>query len=258
MAFHSMVLFAVGNYFQLAAGLLMLHQFLTHKVTGIVKDSQMLYAGGILARVLFSLIPPVVWSDYDWLSTLATWIDLAANAYVWILIVRTVPGWNDSHVPKIFSATSIAGCAFLLSSIVWVYNAMGVPMSNAPVFGQLISFTLWVEALAIVPQLLVTRKWRFDRHRVQKLPKFIYWFIGLISVSRILHMTFWVILFTVDEENHFVGMHTLWGEMRTFEFYSYIIPDLVAVILTCEYIHQLHQNSLVKIIQEPNKMLELV
>lgn len=258
MAWHSMILFAVGNYFQLAAGLLMLHQFMNHKVTGIVKDSQILYAFGILGRVLFSLIPPVVWSDYDWLSTFATWFDLAANAYLWVHIVRKVPGWNDAHVPKIFQFKSVVTAAFVLSSAVWLYSAMGVQMSNTPVFGQLISFTLWVEALAIVPQLLVTRKWRFDRHRVQKLPKFIYWFIGLISVSRILHMTFWVILFTVDNENHFVGMHALWGEMRSFEFYSYIVPDLVAVILTCEYIHQLHQNSLVKIFQDPTKMLQLL
>ncbi|KAF4719652.1 hypothetical protein FOZ62_028065 [Perkinsus olseni] len=178
-------LFELGYGIQLAAALLLLYRISTMKnIYGLSIDTQVCFLMGTLSRFIWMMDTRLV---ETWFSYLELWFNLAVQIalcyYCYIYWYTTT-----MHAPRYLRAPVLALVALLLAFLFhpgyeWVSGQV------------LVSFTMYIEAMGLIPQLWLMRK-------MMDIEPITSHYVGLLVISRAVRMVFWGVLYMQGE--HFL------------------------------------------------------
>jgi ER lumen protein retaining receptor len=196
------IFFIVGYCIQLGASGVLLYQ-VTAKRTfyGLSQDMQIMFCLACFTRCIWTLDTRLVETFFAYLELL-----LSTAASVGLCLY--------SHK---YRYTNVKAPPYFLS--VWVLTPVGVVLSilfhpGTAWFSYqtLIAFTMYIEALALIPQLYLMR------HMIEIEPLTSH-YVGLLVIARIFRMVFWFEMYMLGEN-----------------FIDLFISDLVHTILSADYL----------------------
>lgn len=198
------ILFFVSGYMiQLVASSVLLYQ-VTAKRTfyGLSQDMQILFFVACCCRCVWTI-------DTRLVETVLAYMELifsTAAAFGLVLYSQKYKHTNLKHPPVWLQAPALLGIGAAIS----VLFHPGTAWFS---YQTLIAFTMYIEALALIPQLYLMR------HMLEIEPLTSH-YVGLLVVARIIRMVFWFEMYLLGE--NFVDL-----------FFS----DLVHTILSADYLY---------------------
>ena len=202
-------LFVMSYLIQLLASVILLYRVLSVKsIYGLSIDTQICILAATISRCIWSINTRIVESDIlvATVASLELLLSLGASVFLFGLF-RKLSHTTTVGAPLACSAIILVPAAFLLALI---FN----PGASFVVTSQtMVAFTMYVEALALIPQLWIIRK----MDDVEALTSH---YIGLLVVSRIARMMFWLVMFSNGQG-----------------FMSLFLADVVHTILSGDYLY---------------------
>lgn len=196
-------LFILGYCIQLAGSCMLLWKIIQKKsIYGLSSDTQICFVLSTVSRCIWSLETRLVetWLAYMEVS-LSTIIALVLTYYmIHLRHTTTKTAWGPL---RWYTLTPIT---FMLAV---VFHPGGQWISSQ----ILVSFTMYTEALALLPQLYLMRK----MIEIEPLTSH---YVGLLMISRIVRLMFWASLYMQGE--HFLGL---------------FIADAMHSILSADYLY---------------------
>jgi len=194
--------FVLGYVIQLMASAVLLYQ-VSNKRTfyGLSSDMMIMFCVACFCRCVWTLDTRLVETVFAYLelvlSTAAS-VGLVFYAYKWRFT-------NPKSPPRWLSWAPLLGVGGVLALFFH-------PGSAWLSYQTLIAFTMYIEALALIPQLYLMR------HMIEIEPLTSH-YVGLLVVARILRMVFWFEMYMLGEN-----------------FIDLFISDLVHTILSADYL----------------------
>lgn len=156
-------------------------------------DLRVMCLVGSIARVFWSDVPPVAWHRECYLVQAISILDVHISPFVWAAMVYIGYKKRNSEVHKrhqkairnYFKWPALVGASMVIA----FFCQRGLLPKRRGSVGQdlaelMIIFNNIVEALAMVPQIVLVRNISFEQREAQN-------FIGCLCVSRILRLAFW-------------------------------------------------------------------
>lgn len=196
-------LFIIGYLIQMIGSLLLLVKVWSKKsVYGLSSDTQICFLTSTLSRIIWSM-------DTRLVETYLAYAELIASSIVTLLLCFSV--WKFHHTTTKEAWWPLR--ALTLIPIALVFSLLFHPGNTILSLQLLVAFTMYVEAMALLPQLYLMRK----MIEVEPLTSH---YVGLLVMSRIARLAFWFSLFRQGE--HFLGL---------------FIADLLHTLLAGDYLY---------------------
>lgn len=180
-------LFVLGYIIQWTAGSLLLYKiYMQRSIYGLSVDTQIAFAIANVSRCIWTLETRLIESNFAYLELAGSTVTSFA---LWFLCQK-YKHTTTLHAPEHFRVYSLAAVALVLA---FFFH----PSDNWISMQILVAFTMYLEALALVPQLWLMKK----MHDVEPITSH---YVGLLIVSRVVRMVFWGVLFFLGE--HFLQL----------------------------------------------------
>jgi ER lumen protein retaining receptor len=177
-------LFVLSYLIQLAASGILLHKvWKVRSIFGLSKETQVCFLFATLSRCVWSLNTRIL--DTNHILSLVALFELFTSVAASLFLMYSFYKFHHTttvHAPRFASAYVMVPLAFVVALF---FNPGESLVFTSQV---LVAFTMYVEALALVPQLWILRKMA----DVEALTSH---YIGLLIVSRMIRMVFWVVMF---------------------------------------------------------------
>ena len=192
----------------LASGILLYRIWSVRSIYGLSLDTQMCFLFATVSRCVWTINTRIVESNL-FLAVVAV-IELLASlgSSIFLVYVFLKLGHTTTLTsPKLLSAYSLVPIALLFSVII-------NPGESFKITSQvLVAFTMYVEAIALVPQLWLIRK----MDDVEALTSH---YLGLLVIARLVRMGFWIVMFM--EGQRFLGL---------------FLADVLHTVLSADYLY---------------------
>lgn len=195
--------FITGYLVQLAGSILLLNKIWRRKsIYGLSTDTQICFLVCTLCRVVWSRKTALVVTYVAHAElTCSTLVSLALCFSVWkFRHTTTKQAWWP------FKAYTLLPLAALLAILTNIRSALFS-------FPMLVTFTMYGEGIALVPQLYLMR-------RMIEVEPLTSHYVGLLILSRIVRVCFWVILY-----------------VKAQYFVSLFVADMLHTLLAADYLH---------------------
>jgi ER lumen protein retaining receptor len=194
--------FIMGYLIQLAASAILLYKVSSKRnFDGLSQDMQILFSVACICRCIWTLDTRLVETVFAYceliLSTAAS-IGLVAYSFKYRYTVLTKP-------PVFLQAPALIAIGGVLS----IFFHPGTAWFS---YQTLIAFTMYIEALALIPQLYVMR-------HVIEIEAVTSHYVGFLVVARIVRMVFWFEMYMLGEN-----------------FIDLFFSDFVHTILSADYL----------------------
>ncbi|XP_055388448.1 ER lumen protein-retaining receptor 3-like [Condylostylus longicornis] len=196
-------LFIIGYLIQVVGSLLLLVKVWSKKsVYGLSSDTQICFLISTLSRIVWSM-------DTRLVETYLAYAELASSTVVTVLLCFSV--WKFRHTTTKEAWWPLR--SMVLGPIAFVLAVLFHPGSATISLQVLVAFTMYIEAMALLPQLYLMRK----MIEVEPLTSH---YVGILVLSRIVRLAFWFSLFMQGE--HFIGL---------------FVADLLHTLLAGDYLY---------------------
>ena len=203
------LLFVLSYLIQLLAnGILLYRVWSVRSVHGLSADTQVCLLLSALSRCVWTLKTRII--ETHFLLTMIAGIELLFSTLSAALIVylfRKFRHTSTLSTPSTLSAPLLIVlalvCAYLINPGTWFSFSAQI----------LVAFTMYIEGVALVPQLWVIRK-------IGDVEALTSHYIGLLVVARIVRMLFWIVMF-------FDGQ----------KFLCLFVADLLHTLLSIDYLY---------------------
>lgn len=197
------ILFLIGYFIQcLACGMLCYKIWKTQSIYGLSIDTQIAFAVANITRCIWTLDTRLIETNFAFAELL---ISTAMSLLCCFLCWRYQHTTTMHAIPwlRVYSITPIAAVLafFFHPSDQWLSVQI------------LVAFTMYLEALGLLPQLWLMKK----MYDVEPITSH---YVGLLVIARFLRMVFWGVLFYIGE--HFLQL---------------FVADLVHTVFTADYMY---------------------
>eukprot|EP00745_Piridium_sociabile_P015675 TRINITY_DN23426_c3_g2_i2.p1 TRINITY_DN23426_c3_g2~~TRINITY_DN23426_c3_g2_i2.p1 ORF type:complete len:220 (+),score=19.60 TRINITY_DN23426_c3_g2_i2:127-786(+) len=194
-------LFILGYLIHLGGSVFLLAKIYKQKsVYGLSRDTMFMLLVATISRCIWSMFTRLVETKLAYLELIASTAVAIALAYnCWIYRHTTI-----KQAPTPLKAKTLIPVALILA----FFFHPGYRWFTVQI---LVAFTMYIEAVALVPQLYLMRK----MHEVENVTSH---YVGLLVCSRAVRLLFWVQLYWIGE--HFLGL---------------LAADMIHCILSADY-----------------------
>jgi ER lumen protein retaining receptor len=182
-------LFILGYYVQLFASCVLSFKILKEKsISGLSVDTQISYLLSTCVRIIWVMETRLVETFF---------------AYVELMLSTAAAGWLCYNCYKFYGSTAIGANApeylkvYLLAPVAMVLAFFFHPGDDWMSMQVLVAFTIYMEAMALMPQLWLFRKSSFVEGMTSN-------YVGLLICARFIRMLFWLKMYFLGE--HFVQL----------------------------------------------------
>lgn len=176
---HDIFLFVLGYKIQCVAAALLTYKIISSKsIYGLSRDTQINFAVANIARCVWTFETRLIESSFTYLELLAS--TLLSLALVYLASFKYAHT-TEMQAPKFLSSQVFIPIAFVLS----FFFHPGDEWFSLQI---LVSFTMYLEAMGLIPQLWLMRK----MYDVEPLTSH---YVAMLVVSRACRMVFWGVLF---------------------------------------------------------------
>jgi len=195
-------LFILGYYVHFCASCILLYKITHHKsIYGLSIDTQIAYLTAVICRCIWVMETRLV-------ETVFAYLELVLSTGVAFVLCYFVYKYQHTTTKQSVSYLRIYVTAPLAMLLAFFFH----PGEDWISMQILVSYTMYMEAMGLLPQLWLMRK----MHEVEPLTSH---YVGLLVVARIIRMMFWVKLFVLGE--HFVQL---------------LIADMVHALFSADYL----------------------
>lgn len=196
-------LFVLGYCVQWAAALLLLYKIHTQKsIYGLSVDTQWAFALANVGRCVWTLETRLVESYFAYFELLGSTLTSFVLAYYCVKYKHT----TTLHAPAHFRVPVIGAVALVLA---FFFH----PSDSWLSMQILVAFTMYLEALALVPQLWLMKK----MHDIEPITSH---YVALLIIARICRMCFWGVLFMMGEH-----------------FFQLFVADVLHSLFAADYLY---------------------
>ena len=178
-----LLLFVLGYLIQVIASAVLVYKVVSvRSIYGLSLDTQLCYFFATLSRCVWTMNTRIL-DSHPALAVIAI-LELAMSVFFTVILVylfRDLAHTTTQQVPTHLSALVILPSVFILGIIVNPASWLGFNSQS------LVAFTMYAEAVALIPQLWLIRK----MDDVEALTSH---YIGLLVVARAVRMIFWLVL----------------------------------------------------------------
>lgn len=196
-------LFLVGYFVQFAASCILLYKIWKHKsIYGLSIDTQASYMLAVIARCVWSMETRLVETKFAYLELILSTAVAAGLSFMCYQFQHTAPKQSTPFL-RVYATGPVAlFLAFFFH-----------PGDDWFTMQILVSYTMFQEAMGLLPQLWLMRK----MHEVEPLTSH---YVGLIVVARFIRMCFW-------GKMYFLGEH----------FLQLFFADVLHTLLSADYMY---------------------
>lgn len=196
------IFFILGYLIQLTASAILLYQVSSKRTFyGLSQDMQVMFCISCIVRCIWTLDTRLVETFFAYLELILS----TAAAVGLVLYSYKYRYTNVKHPPIFLSMYCLVPVGVVLS----IFFHPGTAWFS---YQTLIAFTMYIEALALIPQLYLMR------HMIEIEPLTSH-YVGLLVIARMLRMVFWFEMYMLGEN-----------------FIDLFISDLVHTILSADYL----------------------
>mmetsp|Transcript_833 Transcript_833/g.2083 ORF Transcript_833/g.2083 Transcript_833/m.2083 type:complete len:221 (+) Transcript_833:49-711(+) len=196
-------LFILGYYVQFAASCVLLYKMWKHKsIYGLSVDTQAAYLLSVLARCVWVMETRLVETKFAYLELMLSTIGALGLSFMCYQYYHT----TLKHSPPFLRVYATAPAAMVLA---FFFH----PGDDWWSMQILVSYTMFQEAMGLLPQLWLMRK----MHEVEPLTSH---YVGMIVVARFIRMVFWA-------KMYFLGEH----------FLQLLFADICHTLLSADYMY---------------------
>lgn len=196
-------LFILGYYVQLVASCLLLYKIWKHKsIYGLSVDTQAAYLFGVISRCIWVFETRLVDTKFAYIELLLSVVASIGLAYLCFTNYHT----TMKHAHPSLRIYSTGPASLLLA---FLFH----PGDGWWSMQILVSYTMFQEAMGLLPQLWLMRK----MHEVEPLTSH---YVGLLICARFIRMMFWV-------KMYFLGEH----------FLQLLFADVCHTLLSADYLY---------------------
>jgi len=196
-------LFLIGYYVHFAASCLLIYKIWKYKsIYGLSIDTQAAYLLAAIARCVWSMETRLVETKFAYIELFFSTVANAGLAFLCFQFYHT----TSRHSTPFLRIYATAPAALLLA---FFFH----PGDDWISMQILVSYTMFQEALGLLPQLWLMRK----MHEVEALTSH---YVGLIVVARFIRMIFW-------GKMYFLGEH----------FLQLLFADICHTLLSADYMY---------------------
>lgn len=198
-------LFILGYYVHFIASCVLLYKIGYHKsIYGLSTDTQISYLLAVICRCIWVMETRLIETTFAYIELMLS--TCAAVALVYSCYKHRLTGGQNMQIHHLLRVYCTAPAALLLA---FFFH----PGDDWWSMQILVSFTMYMEAMGLLPQLWLMRK----MHEVEALTSH---YVGLLVVARIVRMIFWGKLFVMGE--HFAQL---------------LIADVLHTLLSADYLY---------------------
>lgn len=180
-------LFIIGYYVHFCASCLLMYKIATHKsIYGLSVDTQIGYLMAVVCRCIWVMETRLV-------ETVFAYLELLVSTGVAFVLCYFC--WKYHHTTTKHSVSYLR--IYVTAPLAMVLAFLFHPGQDWVSMQILVAFSMYMEAIAMLPQLWLMRK----MHEVEPLTSH---YVGLLVIARMIRMVFWVKLFILGE--HFVEL----------------------------------------------------
>mmetsp|Transcript_129472 Transcript_129472/g.360656 ORF Transcript_129472/g.360656 Transcript_129472/m.360656 type:complete len:219 (-) Transcript_129472:181-837(-) len=196
-------LFLVGYFVHLAASCLLMYKIYKHKsIYGLSVDTQASYLLAVVARCVWSLETRLVETKFAYLELMMSTVAACGLCFLCYQLYHTTSKHSTPFLRVYATAPACLVLAFFFH-----------PGDDWISLQILVSYTMFQEAMGLLPQLWLMRK----MHDVEALTSH---YVGLIVVARFIRMVFW-------GKMYFLGEH----------FLQLLFADICHTLLSADYMY---------------------
>lgn len=196
-------LFVLGYLLQCAASWLLVYKIHKHKsIYGLSTDTLVLFFMANIARCIWTL-------DTRLVETFLAYMELALSTVANCILIYFCYKYKHTTTQQAILPLSVMSLAPLALILGFFFN----PADDWFTVQILVAFTMYVEALGLLPQLYLMKK----MHEIEPLTSH---YVGLIMIARICRMVFWGVLFWMGE--HFLQL---------------FVADILHTIFAADYLY---------------------
>lgn len=200
---HDVIFFVLGYYIHLASNCVLIYKIATTKsIYGLSIDTQICFLLSVLARCCWTLETRLVETKFSYMELIGS--VLAAFTIVGLCWKYRVTSLKHQQGP--FRVQYLVPAALALAFFLH-------PGEEVFTIQILVAFTMYVEAMGLLPQLFLMRR----MHEIESLTSN---YVGLLVIARGVRMIFWAVLF-------YMGEH----------FWMLFAADFIHLILSAEYMY---------------------
>lgn len=195
-------LFVLGYWVHFAASCLLLYKISkTKSIYGLSIDTQMAFAMAVVGRCVWTM-------DTRLVETVFAYIELVMSTIIGLAL--SYLSWKYRHTTTKHAATPFRIWSIAPAALVFAFFLH--PGDSWWTVQILVAFTMYIEALGLLPQLWLMR----NMHEIEPLTSH---YVGLLVIARIMRMVFWFEMYMLGEN-----------------FLDLFISDLVHTILSADYL----------------------
>lgn len=197
------ILFIMGYYIQFAASMLLGYKIWKQRsIYGLSIDTQIAYLLAAVARCIWVMETRLVETKFAYIELVLSTVASVVLCYLCYIHSATTTKHSTAALRVYVSAPLAMVLAFFFH-----------PGDDWFSMQVLVSYTMFQEALGLLPQLWLMRK----MHEVEPLTSH---YVGMMVIARIVRMLFWA-------KMYFLGEH----------FLQLLFADVVHTILSADYLY---------------------
>lgn len=187
-------------------------------------DLRMMLLAGAIARVYWSCSPPRIWEQEELPIQVISIADIFFSCAAWIVIVGifyniegNVRGEHPNLpvVPVYLRWYVLTPLAMVTGGVVAYFFLPAMDIESWPLADTMVVFNMIIDGLAMVPQMYMIAKATEDADPTAGH------FVGLLCVSRVFRMLFWMLLFFVQQ----------------YYILAFIVPDCIHTVIMADYLY---------------------
>lgn len=206
-----LIIFTIGYLIQHLASFLLITQIRKKlSLEGLSEETQVLYMVGAIARCVWVFDTRLMYFPLIWLELL---LSIGFSAYILTLFRK----YNHTIIsrPSVFlSYKTIIPVCLVLS----FFLHPGAKNKYYLTIQMLVSFTMFLEASALLPQLHLIRKAGFADVNIGR-------YITLLGISRLFRLTFWIIMYMEGDSFLYLVLADILHTIFVADFVYYYIKS---------------------------------